>query len=319
MEISLYSRKTKTEYFLVPTCANYTLISRGVDYSTNHIHPVYHFMVITDGEGTLESDKKTYSLKEKDIVIVHPNEKHIYASGNKDGMTYYTLNFYLLSHDNYTRLNMGENWKLEDNEEFILRHAETARLDKLFNLNITEIYCNYNKLSWDKIIEAITDFSNRSVQYYENIIREWINKSPWNHSYYNSCSSRLFWELCSILSSENFSESGLENDDPLLSRIISYLDENIHEKYSLKKLAAQLKYSHIYLCSYFGQKTEMTISEYFNRLKVSRACNYLRTTDKSISEISNLLSFSSPNHFSRNFSKVKNVSPKYFRKHLEIT
>ena len=304
-------------YFLLPTCANYTAIDPDMDYSTDHIHPVYHMMFVTNGMGCVQCGDQTYSLKEQDIVVVPPNQKHIFASESRLGMTYFSFNFYLIPLEAYQRLSMEGMWYTQANYSNINPYAETLPLHEVFELTMQDIFVRYQESNWPHIMEAVFHFSKTSVQFFENLVPQmFCHPSEFINSFCSE-SAKLLWDLCNWMKSPDTQEDDLQKD-LLLRSIFAFLEENVYEKYSLSKMAEQLNYSSGYLCSYFSQKTGITINDYFNRLKVFRACNYLRTTTKSVTEISEILNFSSPNHFSKNFSKVKGVSPKYYRQHLEI-
>lgn len=107
-------------------------------------------------------------------------------------------------------------------------------------------------------------------------------------------------------------------DRILLNIIVEHLHRDISEKYILSRLSSDLNYSSVYLCSFFKKKTGLTISEYFNKLKISKSYEFLRQTDKSITEIASLLGFCSSNYFCKIFKQEKNMLPKDYRKSPEV-
>ncbi|RME70993.1 MAG: AraC family transcriptional regulator, partial [Verrucomicrobia bacterium] len=54
--------------------------------------------------------------------------------------------------------------------------------------------------------------------------------------------------------------------------------------------------------------------DYFNRLKVQRACELLATTTLSIAEIAEQLGFDDPYYFSRLFRKIMGMAPRVYRR-----
>ena len=54
--------------------------------------------------------------------------------------------------------------------------------------------------------------------------------------------------------------------------------------------------------------------EYFNRLKMQRACELLRFSTKGVKEIGRELGFEDPYYVSHAFKKLTGVSPATFRK-----
>ncbi len=317
MDILLFSQKTQKQYFLLPICACYTVISRDRDYYTEHRHPVYHFLMVVNGSGSLLGDAREYPLKEKDIAVVNPNRRHIFSSAAQEGMTYFTLNFYLLPLSDYLRLSQDAAWHQEANFAEINRYAETLPLAELFDFQMTDIYVNYNTAKWDEVLGRISSFSSTSAHYYNNIVRSWLDVSPTHTALYCNRGAKLLYELFALFQRDQMQQSD-PCTDPLVARIVEVLEESMYEKYSLQRIADSLKYSRVYLCSYFSKKTGMTINEYLNRMKIAYACQFLRNTTKPVAEVASLLGYSSPNHFSRNFSVIKHVSPKEYRKNPEI-
>lgn len=63
----------------------------------------------------------------------------------------------------------------------------------------------------------------------------------------------------------------------------------------------------------------MTIGEYINQRKIEEAQRLLRFSDKSLSAISNYLSFSSQSHFQNVFKKVTGETPTAFQKQFKIS
>lgn len=57
--------------------------------------------------------------------------------------------------------------------------------------------------------------------------------------------------------------------------------------------------------------------EYINMVRIQTACEYLKTTDKSITEIAQLCGFITNSTFNRNFSRLMGVSPSQWRKRPE--
>ena len=52
---------------------------------------------------------------------------------------------------------------------------------------------------------------------------------------------------------------------------------------------------------------------YFNRLKVNRACQLLGTTDLKVNQICTMVGIDDSYYFSRVFTKIVGVSPKKYR------
>lgn len=64
----------------------------------------------------------------------------------------------------------------------------------------------------------------------------------------------------------------------------------------------------------FKQVTGYSPIDYYMRLKIQRACQYLDLTDYSVKEISKNVGIEDPYYFSRMFSKIMGQSPSDYRK-----
>ena len=107
--------------------------------------------------------------------------------------------------------------------------------------------------------------------------------------------------------------------NPIVDRAAHYIDEHICAKISIDELADCCKANRSYLSGKFKEETGMTIGEYINQRKIEEAQRLLRFSDKSLSAISNYLSFSSQSHFQNVFKKVTGETPTAFQKQFKIS
>lgn len=80
-----------------------------------------------------------------------------------------------------------------------------------------------------------------------------------------------------------------------------YIDQNYKEKLSLDSLAEYTGLNATYLSHLFSQLEEVTINEYINKVRVERAQNLLKYSDKSIIEIGDYVGFQSQSYFGKIF------------------
>lgn len=98
-----------------------------------------------------------------------------------------------------------------------------------------------------------------------------------------------------------------------LNSIIGFCARNFNRELSLEILAEELHMSKYYISHLFGSRFNMKFNDYINSLRVSAACRYLCNTDKSITEISELVGFGTPRTFNRAFLKQFGKSPSEYR------
>lgn len=119
--------------------------------------------------------------------------------------------------------------------------------------------------------------------------------------------------LGAVYSLMRVTEVRSQSTEELLDRTIDFMHTNISERLSMRDLANVAAMSPNYFSTLFRQQFGHPPIEYFNRLKVQRACELLKSTDLRVSEIGEQLGISDAYYFSRLFKKVMGVSPNYYR------
>ena len=97
-------------------------------------------------------------------------------------------------------------------------------------------------------------------------------------------------------------------------KIKEYLDENYNRKVSLDELCSKFYINKYYMMKLFSEAYGTTINNYANSVRVTKAKQLLRFSDKRMDEISSELGFEDANYFSRLFKKVEGMSPSEYRK-----
>ncbi|MBT1171556.1 AraC family transcriptional regulator [Bifidobacterium sp. SO4] len=98
-----------------------------------------------------------------------------------------------------------------------------------------------------------------------------------------------------------------------VNRCISMIRMHATERYTLRKLAAEVGYSPYYLSTRFKKETGTGIGEFMRRAKVEYAQFLLTDTQRGINDIGESLGFSSPSHFIAVFKAETGLTPKQYR------
>ena len=110
------------------------------------------------------------------------------------------------------------------------------------------------------------------------------------------------------------SHSNLPKDaDSGISMAIKYIREHIHSNLTVSEVANYLNYNRSYLSRKFKQELGFDISKFIQRCKLEEAREMLTYSDKSISEISIYLCFSSQSHFQKAFKNQFGITPQRYR------
>ena len=99
--------------------------------------------------------------------------------------------------------------------------------------------------------------------------------------------------------------------------VAEYLKQNVYGTLSLDRLCAKFYLSKSQLFSLFREFTNDSPIKFYNTLKVKEAQRLLKESEHSISEIAEMLSYSSIHRFSRAFKNECGVSPTKYKKALQ--
>lgn len=99
----------------------------------------------------------------------------------------------------------------------------------------------------------------------------------------------------------------------LVDRAQRILIESQRHDGGIRDLAAELGVSYSTLRRVFREKTGMSLKQYQSEVRIRRACELLRSSDRSIKEIAAHLGFSSTFHFSNQFSQSTGLPPTRWR------
>lgn len=101
-----------------------------------------------------------------------------------------------------------------------------------------------------------------------------------------------------------------------LHRILKLMEDSLEEGLKVGQLAEALQLSEAHFSRLFKGNTGFPPSQYFIRLRMSKAQELLRTTRKTIIEIGLEVGYTSPSHFAQIFRKETGLSPNEYRQRL---
>ncbi|WP_449437172.1 helix-turn-helix transcriptional regulator [Pedobacter steynii] len=92
------------------------------------------------------------------------------------------------------------------------------------------------------------------------------------------------------------------------------LYDNWNQEMSLYQIASAAGIHPVTVSKYFARYFGCSMGEYRRRLKIERALQLMRSSDKSLSEIAYTCAFFDQSHFIRAFREATGISPKQFSK-----
>lgn len=98
------------------------------------------------------------------------------------------------------------------------------------------------------------------------------------------------------------------------AQVVAFMRAHIAERLSLETLAGQARLSKYHFSRAFQAAYQMPPMQYFNRMKILRACEMLTQGHESVAEISERMGYSTPYYFSEQFKSVTGLAPGQYRR-----
>lgn len=131
-----------------------------------------------------------------------------------------------------------------------------------------------------------------------------------NLGYINMC---LWYFFSSFCYDDIFHAPYSNAEKDAIDLSVEFMQKNIDHSLTLRELAAEAHISPSHYAALFKKKTGYPPLEYFNHIKVQKACQYLHFTNLQIKEIAYKLGINDPYYFSRFFSNIMGMSPMEYR------
>ena len=111
--------------------------------------------------------------------------------------------------------------------------------------------------------------------------------------------------------------ASIAHSNPHISKGIKYIHDNYNQPINLHMLCDYLNLNTCYFCVLFKNETNMTFSQYLNKIRINESKVLLETTNDSIIDISLAVGFNNHNHFSATFKKFTGITPTNYRNQLK--
>ncbi|WP_262247972.1 AraC family transcriptional regulator [Parapedobacter soli] len=146
---------------------------------------------------------------------------------------------------------------------------------------------------------------------FESIFQNLSNGYLQDNLEYSSVCLRHF--LASFLYVPQFNRLSITGEQDIVNTSIAYMKSHLEDKLTLADIAGSVNYSPAYFGVLFKERTSFSPIEYYNQLKIQRACSLLQFTDLKIKEIAFKLGYYDAFHFSKAFAHEMEISPREYR------
>lgn len=256
------------------------------DFSLMHTHPFFEFVYVLDGRAEHTINDHTMILSKGDYFLIDMNCRHEYRklSGESD---FCIVNCMFLP-------------------SFIdvsLRHAK--RFEELA-AHIMNGFCQRKESSI--ALSSYHDQDGFVGALVQRMMKE--NKEKKAGSYEMLRASLVALIVCLA---KNETATGDTGTEYIIRYIRNYVDENYYKPLGLTEICRPLNFSLTYISLTFKREMGMTFRDYLKKVRLEKACGYLRTTEMSVAEISDLVGYSDAAFLYKIFKKELGVTPNKYR------
>jgi len=243
-------------------------------------HNFWECVYVKKGHVVVSSEEKVYNLKKGNIIFHEPLAFHKYHIEKNRSAELFIFSF-----------------NMEGLKSDFLK-------DKVFALNFEQM----------KIIQNLLDFTAEKVpQFYtdESSTRSLMILKK-NDIALATVANYLYALFLSLLdSNDTVSETSTESTD-IFKQAVKYMQENVSNKLTITNIAEKCCTNTTALKKIFLEISGYGVHKYFLRIKLTRAIYLLNY--HTVSEIAEMLGFSSQAYFSAAFKRELGISPVEYKK-----
>lgn len=186
-----------------------------------------------------------------------------------------------------------------------------------------ELCKRIKSISPQTIVMIVSSYNNTAMRIlgYKSRADEYLNKTTGDQEIYLKVRNLVYtkYDIPAVFSSDEATPIKSINsfEDEVKAIIYEYYKTPAHfrsaVKIDLDTIAKKLHKSNRTIQRDFAREVGSTFGDFHNQIRLRMAAKLLINTDRSISEISEDLCFSSPSVFSQNFRAIHGVTPSKYR------
>ncbi len=278
MSMSVYEKMLQRDSLVLTECSD-------IDVRL-HSHTFFEFAYVVSGRAEHTINDRTFILSEGDYFLINRNDTHAYRAIAGEG--FHIINCLFLP-------------------QFIDRTlAHAGRFQEMVNDYLLRF--GYRKFSDRVTLQSYHDQDGFVGLLITKMLGEYREKRP---GYEEILRNSLVSILVCLL--RNDAEDPEAHGEDITKFIKEYVADHYMEAVSLSELSRQLNFSLTHVSLTFKRDTRMSFRDYLIKIRMEKACQLLRSTGKSVSEISQLVGYSDPAFFYRSFRRYLGQTPAEYR------
>ncbi|GIN56238.1 AraC family transcriptional regulator [Lederbergia ruris] len=247
----------------------------------------YEISYIVSGTGLFTVNKKSYPVREGDIILNVPKQLH---SGKADEINPFRF-FYM---------GFGFSKGMDEKDPLFL-------IKKMFDKEQQSIVRDHLgiDLPFIHIFKELISLDQYSTHMMGMYLRQII--------------VMVYRNFQKNFSIDYDPHSNTNKTEQIVYRMINYIDSYLLQIGDLTEISRQLHYNYSYLSRIFAKKMGMTIQEYYNRKRFDKAVEWLQSGEWNVTQVAEKLQYQSIHSFSKAFRKNFGVSPTEYQALLGST
>lgn len=296
----------------------------------------FNFITITETSKIEISSKANISDERINLEVPFVYEKIVPSVQIEEILAYYyqvrnaNYNFPGESHDHW-ELTFIDNGKLTtsiDSEVYNLENYDIIMYSpRQYHTQHTDEQdsCSYLTVMFDmtckdeELLKNCVFHANREIlQAINNFVQATNNKRPHDH---DLMLCYLKETIIRLIQSDHSNDSSITNtpmqqkfESELLNEVLLFIKDNIYTAITIEKLCQEFSISRSSLQQLFKNNLNTAPKQYISDLKLRKSKLLIKESKYTISEISNILGFSSIHYFSRKFKQQYGITPTDYAK-----
>lgn len=255
-------------------------------------HDFWELLYVDKGVAEIWGGNKRYTLQQGEVVFHKPLEYHNIAANGQIAPNIAIISF--SSHSPVMSAFNEKIIKLDDKCSHTLSKIISLS-DKLLDINI--YLPDYTPLTFKREVKPY------EMQLLKELIEQFL---------LSLLSIRENSPIRNRIIRSNYDKY----EKSILRRIQEVLIDNIYGHVTLEQLSRIVNMSPAHLCTIFKENTGMSIIAYFNQMKIQEAKRLMREEPYTVTQVAQMLGFSTIHYFSRVFKDIANMSPSEYLKSI---
>ncbi len=247
----------------------------------------HELIIMLKGKLFIQQGDEKYILSKGDMLFLLPGFIHKGYARSEKGTSFYWFHFAFK--DGYRLVSRDE-----AQEKFSIHRAGNY-------LSVLNESVLYGTLLKGLDMERVGVLCNQILHIYQS-------------QYYSEMGAAyLMTSLLLEITEQSIKKSATAAERGKLYTILEWIRINSYQNISLRNVAYEFNYSKEYLSRYFKKCMKISVQQYINQVKVSRAKELLCETDIMVKEIAQNIGFEDEKYFMKLFKQHENMTPKQFR------